>query len=66
MWVAQPSIYNKFESCHILTSEPSSTYGNFLFVFRNQPKNMYPLSSAVNITILFQKVQTCHMLASRM
>ena len=31
MLTAQPSTYDKFESCHMLTAEPS-TYDNFLFL----------------------------------
>ena len=40
MMMAQPSTYNKLESCPKLTSEPS-TYDNFFIsLSRNQQKNM--------------------------
>ena len=56
MLMAEPSTYDKFESCHMLTAEPL-TYDNFSFnLLETQKNNMsYVDGSAINTSVLFQK-----------
>ena len=52
MLMAQPSTYDKFESCHMLTAEPSP-YDNFLFLFLETNRKTCHMLTAQPSTYLF-------------
>ena len=57
MLMAQPSTYDKFESCHMLTAE-QSTYDNFLFLFlETNRKTCHMLTAQPSTYPFFKKIE---------